>query len=109
GASHTRQGATGGKRVVIFENPAVAGVGDVEVAAGVHRHPNGGGEADGAHPAIVGGGRDKIGLPDHQVGRTAVDKGGYVLPAQHAVVVAVCHVEPVGGHAGVDRDRPWAI
>src|SRR5208282_1080547 len=95
-SEHQFGGGAGGKRSVVFEHPAVAGVGDVEVAAGVHRNPIGGKEAGGADPAVVVVGRSEAAaLSEHQFGGGAGGKRSVVF--EHPAVAGVGDVEVAAG------------
>jgi hypothetical protein len=94
----------------VFEYATVVVVGDVEVAAGVHRNPVREAKVARAHRAIVvARAGNEVGLPDHQVGRAAANEGGHILVAQHAVVVGVRYIEPVRYRGRVDCNREGLV
>ena len=94
---------------VVFEHPAVDIVGDVEVAACVHRNPVGIAQAAPAYAAGVARVRVKVRLTNDQVGRSAIGERRHIVPAQHPRVTVIRDIKPVGRCAGVDRDREWIV
>src|ERR1019366_8611501 len=95
------------------QNPAIAGIGDVEITGRVDGQPDGGGEAGGAGLVAVAGGVIRnpvaeIRLADDNIGFLSGLQVAQVVEAEDAVIKRIGDVKMRGSRVEVDGESGFS-